>query len=107
MVVLIVDELDVGVDEPKCHAPVAVDPDRVVPGQVAFEPMGPKRRDGQILNVVGYVEGGQDAQQLGDLVGLDAHFRAVPVQLLESFVPEANDHSASVSRAVTRYNPSC
>ena len=42
-----------------------------------------------------------------DLVGLDALFRAVPVQLLESFVPEANDHSASVSRAVTRYNPSC
>lgn len=65
MVVLIVDEFDVGVEEPERYAPVPVDPDRVVPGKVAFEPVGAKGRDGQVVGALGDVEGGEDAQELG------------------------------------------
>src|SRR5699024_213960 len=67
VVVLVVDEFDVGVDEPERHAPVAVDPDRVVPGKVAFESVGSKGRDGQVFSALCDVQGGEDAKQLGDV----------------------------------------
>ena len=40
VVILIVDQFDIRFDEPECDPVVSVHPDRVVPGQVAFESVG-------------------------------------------------------------------
>jgi hypothetical protein len=53
---------------------------------------------------LGHVQGRKDSEQFGDVVGLDALLRTFAVQLLQTLVSEAQDHSLTVSRNVSRYN---
>ena len=77
VVVLIVDEFDVAVEETERDSPVAVHPDRPVPGQVPFEGVGPKRRDREVVGGLRHVKQRQDTQPLGDVGYLDTFFRAL------------------------------
>ena len=92
VVVLIVDEFDVALNEAERHSPVAVHPDRPVPGQVPFEGVGPKRRDREVVGGLCHVQQRQDAKQLGDVSRLNTLLRTVAIQPLQTLVPEADDH---------------
>jgi hypothetical protein len=75
-----------------------------VPGQVAFESVGPERWDRQVVGALGHVQGRKNSEQFGDVVGLDALLRTFAVQLLQTLVSEAQDHPLTVSRNVSRYD---
>lgn len=72
MVVLVVDQLDINADKAERHPPVAVDPDRPVPLELALQRMELVARVVQFGGPACGVQGGQDTAQLGRMGGLDA-----------------------------------
>jgi hypothetical protein len=81
VVVLVVDQLDVGLDEPERDPPVAVDPDRPVVGKVTLEWVRSKRRDREIPIAVGLAV---NQEMTGLFVGIGA-FIVANADLGDSF----------------------
>ena len=71
VVVLVVDQLDVGLVKSERDPPVAADPDRPVAGKVTLERVYSKRRDRKVVRALRHVEKREDAQQLRDVRRLD------------------------------------
>jgi hypothetical protein len=71
VVVLVGDQLDVGLVESERDPPVAVDPDRPVAGKVTLEWVCSKRRIARSSGPLRHVEEREDAQQLRDMGRLD------------------------------------
>src|SRR5215216_1418020 len=103
VVVLVVDQLDVGLVESERDPPVATDPDRPVAGKVTLERVCSKRRDREVVRALRHVEEREDAQQLRDMRRLDTLLRPTAIQTLQALVAEAHDHLCSVSCIATRY----
>src|SRR5664279_3383633 len=103
VVVLVVDEFDVAIYESERDPPVAVNPDRPVAGEVALQLVRTERRDRDVGGSLCHVKQPQDAQQLRDVVSLDASLRTLAIQPLHALVSETDDHQKSVACSDTRY----
>lgn len=92
MIILIVDQLDVGPNEAKGDAPVAIDPDRPVPVQITLQGVKFERRQVHVRRCGGDIEQTKDIPQLLAVSGLDAARGPRFEKRLKTLVPESNDH---------------
>ena len=93
MVILVVDQFDIGSDEPKCDTPVSVDPDRPVSLQLAFEWMQSEGGQVKIIRYHGHIEQTENAIEFGGMSRLNAPLGAGSMEALKSLVAKADNHT--------------
>lgn len=94
MVVLIIDQLGPGFGKAERHPPVAIDPHRPMPSQIAFKRVQLERWHVHGLRPVSSIQKTQNTRQLGRMSGLDAPRRAGAIEGFEALMAKADNHAA-------------
>lgn len=102
VVVEIVHEHGVGAVEAECHAPVAADPDRIVPFEVAaLQRMQAPARQVHALRIRRFVQAPQHGSKPWCMGSLNAGHAPFFEEGFQAFVPKRIDHAGIVSRNAT------
>lgn len=96
MVVLIIHQHRIIAVKQKCQAPVAVDRDCELPGEIACQSMQSPARHIHIISISCNIEARKLTTKPGRVMRLDTRSAAGLEKCLQPFVPEGLDHRRSV-----------
>jgi hypothetical protein len=93
---LVVNDAGISAVELECHAPIATDPNGLVPCKLTFQGMQLPARNVHVTRQPSLIELGELAFQSGCMRRLYARFAARRKEGFQAFVDEALDHEQSV-----------